>query len=77
MLELSRPLPISSHCCPVIRPRNILLNSLVDHRLDGEDMPCFHEPSGLVVAVMRDVGGTMEEVADSMSAVSSVDRQPK
>ena len=77
MLKLSGALAVGSDCGPVVRPGDVLVHSCVYHRLDGEDVAHFHEARGLVARVVRDVRGAMEQIADSVAAVSSVYRQAK
>lgn len=45
-------------------------------RLDGEGLPLLHHPLGLVVCVMRDVGRTVEQVADAVAAVRLYHAEP-
>lgn len=74
MLKLGGALAVSSDSSPVVRPSDILVHSCVDHGFDGEDVADLHEACGLVASVVRDVRSAMEEVADSMPTVCTVNR---
>lgn len=73
MLKLSRTLSVRSDRSPIIRPGDVLVHSCVDHRLNRKHVAGLHEASCLVVGVVRNVRGAMEEVANAMAAVSTID----
>ena len=76
VLKLSRPLPVCCDGRPIVRPRDILVDSSVDHWLYGENVACFHETWSLVVRVVRDIGSHVEFLPYPMAAVGPVDREP-
>lgn len=73
MLELRRPCPINGYTRPIIRPRAIAITARADHRLDRETHTRLGDPHGLVLGVMRDVGGAVEEGVDTMAAIGRDD----
>lgn len=55
MLELGRSHSVRRHGGPVVEsPQNVLVGSLVNHRLDGECVSGLHVSWSLVLGVVRD-----------------------
>ena len=70
MLELGTALPTGRGSSPVIGPENVVeVGAVVDHRLDGENVPWAHDALGFVLSVVRHVGRAVEVFAYAMAAV--------
>jgi len=71
LTKLSCQLSIDSSAGPVVRPSNISVLAQSNHGLNGEGHPGLALSNSLVLGVVRDVGRTMEKLADSVATVSS------
>ena len=77
MLELCGAAAISGGGSPFVGPKERLIRALADHGLDGEGMARRHDPVGLIIAVVQDVGVCVEDGANSMSTKISHRFEPK
>jgi hypothetical protein len=71
LTKLSCQLSIDSGAGPVVRPSNISVLAQSNHGLNGEGHSGLALSNSLVLGVVRDVGRTMEKLADSVATVSS------
>lgn len=70
VLELRSPAAIGSHTRPVVWPSPVLVRTQSNHRLDGETHARLRLTDSLVLRVMGHVGRAMEELVDTVAAVS-------
>ena len=68
MLKLRGALPINGDSRPVVGPRFVLpVSTNVYHGLHSEGVPGAHNAHSLVLRVVRNVWGGVEEVGDAMA----------
>jgi hypothetical protein len=70
VLELRRPAAVRGDTRPVVGPRLVLVGAESNHGLDGEAHARLRLADSLVLGVVRDVGGAVEELVDAVAAVS-------
>mmetsp|Transcript_17809 Transcript_17809/g.34815 ORF Transcript_17809/g.34815 Transcript_17809/m.34815 type:complete len:251 (-) Transcript_17809:213-965(-) len=68
MLELSCASSVLGGGCPIVTPHDVVVLALIDHRLDGEDVPRSHNPIVDAVLVVQDGGVCVEHCANTVPA---------
>lgn len=74
MLELGRSLTINSGGSPLVGPGEILISTLINHRLDCEDVANFHETLRLIVPVVGYLRSLMENSSNTMASIAGDNR---
>jgi len=69
VFELSRALAVNSDTGPVVGPCSVLVGSKTDHGLDGKAHAGLGHTDSLVLCVVGNIGGTVEQGVDSVAAV--------
>lgn len=70
MFELRRKRPVGSGAGPVIGPRAIPVGSDVDHGLDREAHARFGSTHGLVLSIVGNIWGAVEQLVDAVTTVA-------
>jgi hypothetical protein len=73
MFELSRSLSVSGYSGPIIGPDFFSVITLIDHRLNSEDVSWFHDTNGLILGIVRNVRRGMEQLADTVATEGTND----
>ena len=75
VFELGRVSTIGGSGGPVIGPSHVLPVTVINHRLDRENVAYFHHSNRLIVTIVRHVRRTVEQVSYTMSTVALNDRE--
>jgi hypothetical protein len=70
---LSRQLAVDGSAGPVVRPCNVSVLANRNHWLNRKGHSWLALANRFVLGVMRDVGGAMEQLSNTMTAISSDD----
>ena len=71
MLELSRPLAVAGRGRPLVFPSKVLPGALIDHRLNGENVPRFHEAYRLVASIVGHLGCAVENLSNTVTSIAT------
>lgn len=69
MLKLCGPFAVSSDTRPIVGPGLVPMGTQTYHWLNRETHPRFRRPNSLVLAIVRNIRGAVEQLIDSMSTV--------
>ena len=73
LFKLGTALAIHRGAGPVVGPAYLAPGALIDHWLNSEHMPRLHRAHCLVVGVVRDGRGRVEQLTNAMAAIRAND----
>ena len=59
----------SYHCCPIVRPGEVLGIASIHHRFYGKGLSWVHYTHRLVLRVVRNIRSSVKQIIDAMSSV--------